>query len=69
MIVVACSIFYGPFMIGSARREDIRSVFSSSFAQQRRKTEIPFVESFDFINRDALADLMEWTDPDSCGKR
>jgi hypothetical protein len=54
-IVAACSVFYGMFMIGSARRDDIHSVFSPSFAQQRRKTEIPFVESFDFINHDAGA--------------
>lgn len=61
--VVALSLLYGMFMIGKARREDLHSVFSSSFAQQRRLTKIPFVQSFDFLNRDPSVTRLLILDP------
>ena len=62
-IVLAFSVLYGLFMIGKARREDIVSVLSPSFAQQRRQAEIPFEKSFDFLNRDPSLTRLLILDP------
>jgi hypothetical protein len=51
-LVVACSILYGLFMIGRARVDDVHAVMSSSFAETRRHEEIPFVDSFGYLNSD-----------------
>jgi hypothetical protein len=40
-------------MIGRARASDLHAVFSLAFAEHRRHTNIPFVESFDFLNHDS----------------
>jgi hypothetical protein len=54
-LVVACSILYGLFMIVSARLDDVHAATSQRFAEQRRKTEVPYVDSFDFLNREVSA--------------
>src|SRR5208337_1292626 len=61
--VIACSLLYGLFMIGSSRRDDIHAVFSNSFAQQRREEKIPFFESFEYVNKDASARNVLILDP------
>jgi hypothetical protein len=50
--IVALSIAYGAFMIRRADSEGVRADFSASFATQRRNKEIPFLESFEFLNRE-----------------
>ncbi len=62
-VVVACSLAYGMFMIGSARAEDIHAVFSASFAQQRRQERVPFLESFEYLNSDASVQQVLILDP------
>lgn len=47
---VACSIFYGLFMITTARMDDMRAATSPRFAEKRKSEEIPFRESFAFLN-------------------
>jgi len=51
-LTVAISILYGLFMILTARADDIHSGVSASFAERRRHAEIPFVESFRYLNED-----------------
>ena len=51
VLVVAGSILYGLFMIVSGRSDDWRAVISDSFAQQRRRDEVPFLDGFDYMNR------------------
>ena len=51
-LAVACSILYGIFFTFSARKDDLHAVFSPSFAEARRRAEIPFVDTIDYINRD-----------------
>ena len=48
--VVACSVLYGLVMIVPSRVEDVRSAISSTYEKNRRQQEIPFVESFDYLN-------------------
>jgi hypothetical protein len=50
--VIACSLFYGSFMIGSSRWNDLRRVFSPSFAEEQRKERIPYLRSFEYLNED-----------------
>jgi len=52
VLVVACSIIYGFIMIVPDRRDDLHAALSSSFEAQRSLQEIPFLESFDYINRE-----------------
>jgi hypothetical protein len=49
-LIVACSIFYGLLMIVSGGAEDVHAALSPSFERNRRYREIPFVESFDYLN-------------------
>jgi hypothetical protein len=51
-LAVACSVLYGGFMILSMRTGDLRAVFSSSYAEQRRREEIPFLDGFAYLNRE-----------------
>jgi len=51
-LVVACSILYGLFMIVSARVEDLHAAVSQRFAEERRNIEVPFTDSFAFLNRE-----------------
>jgi hypothetical protein len=50
-LLVACSILYGLFMIGSARIDDLHAVASSTFEEKRKQSEIPFLGSFRFLNK------------------
>jgi len=51
-LVVGISILYGLFMIFSDRVGDLHAAVSSSFEEQRKLREIPWLESFDYINGD-----------------
>ncbi|HLG95891.1 MAG TPA: glycosyltransferase family 39 protein [Bryobacteraceae bacterium] len=51
-VVVAISIAYGLFMITKARLADVHAAVSPAFAEVRHRKGIPFVESFEFLNRD-----------------
>ena len=50
--VVAVSVSYGFFIIASARRDDVHAVLSSSFAEQRKQLEIPYRDSFAYLNHE-----------------
>lgn len=52
-LVILCSVLYGLFMIASARAQELRAVFSPSFAERRRENSIPFLASFEYLNRDS----------------
>ena len=62
-LVVAVSVFYGLFMIVSGRIEDVRSAISPSYAERRRHAEIPFFESFHYLNSDPAVGKVLILDP------
>jgi hypothetical protein len=49
-LIVACSILYGLYMIISERVVDVHAAVSPAFEDKRRHEEIPYLESFDYIN-------------------
>jgi hypothetical protein len=49
-LVVSVSVLYGLVMILPGRRDELHAVFSPSFEVQRRMREVPFLESFEFVN-------------------
>src|SRR6267378_2798399 len=51
--IVAISVFYGLFMVGRGRFEDVRAAISPSFALQKRLEEVPFLEGFKFLNNES----------------
>src|SRR6266436_3462730 len=51
--VIVISISYGCFMIASGRREDLHSAVSPSYADQHRRRNIPFLESFEYLDGNA----------------
>ncbi|HXZ12306.1 MAG TPA: hypothetical protein VEG64_07925 [Candidatus Sulfotelmatobacter sp.] len=51
-LVVACSILYGLVMIVSGSREDMHAALSASFEAKRRNAEIPYLASFEYLNRE-----------------
>jgi hypothetical protein len=51
--VIACSLAYGVFMIGSSRLAEVHAVLSKAFAEQRRQSQIPALASFEYANRNA----------------
>jgi hypothetical protein len=51
-LLVGVSVLYGVFMIVKAEADPIHGVFSAPYAEKRRAEQIPYVESFDFLNRD-----------------
>jgi hypothetical protein len=61
--VIACSLLYGLFMIGPSRLDDIHAAWSKSFARQRRQEQIPFFESFEYLNKDASVQKVLILDP------
>jgi len=61
--VIACSLLYGLFMIGSSRLDDVHAAFSKSFAQQRRQERIPSFESFEYLNSHASVRSVLILDP------
>jgi Dolichyl-phosphate-mannose-protein mannosyltransferase len=50
--VVFLSCSYGLFMILKMDQQDARAVFSSRFAAIRRQASIPYLASFEYLNRD-----------------
>ncbi len=62
-LVVACSILYGLVMIVSASRDDIHAALSPSFEAKRRIAETPFLESFEYLNRETSAKKILILDP------
>lgn len=50
--VVFLSCSYGLFMILIMDQQDARAVFSPSFAAVRREASVPYLASFDYLNRD-----------------
>ena len=52
-LVVTISVVYGLMMILPERAEDLHAALSSKFEVQRRRKEIPYVESFEFINTES----------------
>jgi len=62
-LTVACSILYGMIMIGLARRDDVHAVVSRSFAEKRRSEEIPFLASFEYLNKQPSAGKVLLLDP------
>lgn len=49
-LIVACSILYGLYMIVPERAEDMHAAVSANFEDKRRHAEIPYLESFDYLN-------------------
>jgi len=51
-VVVAFSVLYGLYMIVPERVEDLHAAVSPAFEDKRRHEEIPYLESFDYLNAD-----------------
>lgn len=51
---VFISVGYGLLMIARPDGKDMHAVFSSSYAATKHRTEIPYLESFAFLNREKL---------------
>jgi hypothetical protein len=51
-LLVAVSMLYGVFMIVKVEADPIHAVFSTSYAAKRRAEQVPYVESFDYLNHD-----------------
>jgi hypothetical protein len=49
-LAVACSMLYGLFMIVGYRVEDLRAAVSPRYEQQRIAHEVPYVDSFEYLN-------------------
>jgi hypothetical protein len=49
-VLVTISISYGLFMIESSQSDDLRAVFSPQYAEIRRKRDIPYLASFEYLN-------------------
>jgi hypothetical protein len=52
--VVAISVLYGLILEVKSRISDLHSVFSPVYADERRQKAIPYLKSFEYINRDPL---------------
>jgi hypothetical protein len=50
--VVLLSVSYGLFMVVRADEPNIKSVFSGSYSEQRRQGAIPYLDSFNYLNRE-----------------
>jgi len=50
--IVAVSLVYGVALEAKSRIPDLHAVFSPAYQQHRRETEIPYYESFEFLNHD-----------------
>ena len=51
-LIVAISVGYGLFMIGTGRKEDMHAGLSSRYEAQRTREETPFFDSNEFINEE-----------------
>lgn len=54
-LVVSISVGYGFFMIGTARKDDVRAGLSSKYEAQRMREETPFFDNYEFINKEPSA--------------
>jgi hypothetical protein len=54
-LLVGVSLIYGLFMIVKSEADSIHAVFSGSYAARRRAEQVPFAESFDYLNHDLSA--------------
>jgi len=62
-VVVATSIVYGLLMIVPARVDDLHAAVSPAYEAKRRLSEIPFIESFDYLNADTSVTRVLILDP------
>lgn len=62
-VVVATSVLYGVFMIGSARIDDVHAAVSSSFNEKRRSAEVPYLDSFCYLNKESSVTNVLILDP------
>jgi len=62
-LVVVCSILYGLTMIIPDRLDDMHSAVSPSFEARRKWQEIPYIESFHFLNIDPSVTKVLILDP------
>jgi hypothetical protein len=51
-MVVLLSVSYGLFMVVRADEDNIKSVFSGSYSKQMRQGTIPYLDSFNYLNRE-----------------
>ena len=61
--LVAISLLYGVFMIAVARIDDVHASLSSSFAEKRRQTEVPYISSFEYLNKESSVTRVLVLDP------
>jgi hypothetical protein len=62
-MTVAVSLLYGLFMIVTGRANDIRASVSASLAERRNQAQIPFFESFRFLNTEPSVGKVLVLDP------
>jgi len=62
-LAIALSISYGLFMIIAARVDAIHAVVSTPFAETRRRAEVPFLESFLYLNSESSVGKVLILDP------
>lgn len=60
---IAVSVAYGFFLMAKSRVSDLRAVFSPVYAAGRRKAEVPYAESFDYINGNSRVTRVLILDP------
>jgi hypothetical protein len=51
-LLVGVSLLYGLFMIVNSESDSIHAVFSASYAAKRHAEQVPYAESFDYLNHD-----------------
>src|SRR5208337_3921671 len=52
-LLVGMSVLYGMFLIVKPEAEPMRAVFSSAYAAKRSAEQIPYAQSFDYLNHEA----------------
>jgi hypothetical protein len=62
-LAVACSVIYGLVMILPDRSDDLHAALSPSFEAERRLREVPFLESFNFLNENPAVTKVLIPDP------
>ena len=62
-LAIACSILYGLIMIVPARVSDIHAALSPSFEKVRKAREVPFLDSFDYLNQDQTVNAVLIPEP------
>jgi hypothetical protein len=54
-ILVAISISYGLYMIAGVQSENVRAALYRKYAEAKRQRDIPYLASFEYLNRDPSA--------------